>query len=266
MDPTTHQFPSPLPSGAWNRAFPAATCLPRPESSSYTVITSDGEAQVGSLGVRGVLMSVAPARNEATSNLIALAIDSLRTEGVKRAHIFVENEGDLQRAALEAGFAPRHGESLYQLNLTDRPTTSFTDLFPYVLRDGTPEDLIRLGLRLAQIPELAFESWELPLLFANIDKHDRFFKVVDLNGHIVGISVGGSSGTCGTISHTWVAKEHRLHGLGHALSDASLVALYDGGARDIHLMTVAENTKANQFWEYQGFVRATDVQFLEIDL
>jgi GNAT superfamily N-acetyltransferase len=211
-------------------------------------------------------MSVECTRTEATPALITFALDSLRAEGVKRAHIFVGAEGGLLEAAMQAGFEPREGESLYQIQLSERPIIPNANLYPYVLRDGTADDLIRLGLRLAEIPELAFESWELPLLFSNIDKHDRFFKVIDLHGEIVGISVGGSSGPNGTISHTWVAKEHRGHGLGHALSDASLAALYDGGAQNIHLMTVAGNAKANLFWEHRGFVQATDVQFLEIDL
>lgn len=93
----------------------------------------------------------------------------------------------LQVATLKIGFEPREGETLYQIELSERPIIPNANLYPYVLRDGTAEDLIRLGLRLAEIPELAFESWELPLLFANIDKHDRFFKVVDLHGEIVGI-------------------------------------------------------------------------------
>ena len=246
---------------------PSLLILPTGSTTSKCrVKTSDGEACAGSLGVRGLLTGVTSTRTEATPDFITSALNSLREAGVKRAHIFIDTEGELLETALKAGFEPREGESLYQIELSERPIIPSANLQPYVLRDGTAEDLIRLGLRLAEIPELAFESWELPLLFANIDKHDRFFKVVDLHGEIVGISVGGSSGTNGTISHTWVAREHRGHGLGHALSDASLAALYDGGARDIHLMTVAGNTKANYFWEHRGFVQATTVQFLEIDL
>lgn len=267
MNPSTDTSSSHRLSSQHRGGALLADSLPaRPATSSYKVTMTEGEALAGSLGVRGLIMTVASTQNEATPRIISLALDSLRRDGVKRAHIFVETEGENKDAALRAGFEAREGESLYKLTLKDRPTTPRMDIAPYTLRDGTVEDLVRLGLRLADIPELAFESWELPLLFANIEKHDRFFKIVELNGQIVGVSVGGSSDTRGSISHTWVAKEHRHHGLGHALSDSSLLALYDGGARDIHLMTVAGNTKANHFWELQGFVRATDVQFLEIDL
>ena len=265
MNPLITPSTAPTPQ----RIFDGEIKLPSlPEcstSSTYSVSTSEGAALAGSLGVRGLLMSVEATHHEKAPNLITLALNSLRQDGVKRVHIFVDNE-ESHEAALRSGFEPREGESLYQLSLTERPSPLNTNLYPYVLRDGTAEDLVRLGLQLADIPELAFESWELPLMFTNIGKSDRFFKVVEVDGHIVGISVGGSANSRGTISHTWVAQEHRGHGLGNALSDASLLALYDSGARDIHLMTVAGNTTANRFWEHQGFERATIVQFLEIDL
>lgn len=84
--------------------------------------------------------------------------------------------------------------------------------------------------------------------------------------HLTSEAMSRPDQLCWSIHRATYLVEHGQHGLGHALSDCSLVALYDGGAHAIHLMTVAGNTKANQFWEHQWFVRAADVQFLEFDL
>jgi ribosomal protein S18 acetylase RimI-like enzyme len=54
--------------------------------------------------------------------------------------------------------------------------------------------------------------------------------------------------------------------LGHALSDSSLAALYEAGARIVHLMTTPGNVVAERFWERQGFTRQTFKYFVEMDI
>lgn len=219
-----------------------------------------------SLGVRGLIDHVQTNDPRDGGFAIKGALATLRTHGIRRAHIFVHEENKLRDAALAAGFQPRPGETLFHKAIAERPQTSLVNTYPFLLRNGTPEDLISLVKRVPEMPELAFEQWEFPVIFANLHKHDRYFKVMELDGHLIGGSIGGASDIRGTISHLWVDREHRQHGLGHALSDASLQALYDMGARHVHLMTVTGNAAANTFWQHQGFQEATGTEFLEIDI
>ncbi len=136
----------------------------------------------------------------------------------------------------------------------------------FTLRNGRLEDLLTISNELTHVPELAFQGWEKLLIGRELDRSDRFFKVIEHDGAIVGISVGGSHGQRGTISHTWVAPEHRNHRLGKALSDSSLSALFEGGARVVHLMTTPANVSAERFWERQGFSRENVTYFLELDI
>lgn len=238
----------------------------REPSLRHVITVTTSVAVASSLGVRGLIEDVQT--TDPRDGIVAIkgALSTLRAHGIRRAHIFVQEENHLRDAALAAGFQPRPGETLFERAIAERPRTSIVNAQPFLLRNGTPEDLISLVKRVPEMPELAFEQWEFPVIFSNLQRHDRFFKVMELDGHIVGGSIGGASGTRGTISHLWVDREHRKHGLGHLLSDASLQALYDMGARHAHLMTVTGNAGANTFWQHQGFQEARETEFLEIDI
>jgi GNAT superfamily N-acetyltransferase len=269
------QHPSHLPSPSCSCSSLSGLQVPSaceqtqssPEPSLHHVIAVNTSVAVaGSLGVRGLIEDVQTKDRRDGSLAIKEALSTLRQHGIRRAHIFVQEDDHLRDAALAAGFQTRPGETLFQRAITERPHTSHINTYPFLLRNGTPEDLISLVKRVPEMPELAFEQWEFPVIFSNLEKHDRFFKVLELDGHIVGGSIGGASGIRGTISHLWVDREHRKHGLGHLLSDASLQALYDMGARHAHLMTVSGNVGADTFWRHQGFQEATETEFLEIDI
>lgn len=223
-------------------------------------------ASAGSLGVRGLISDVRARDHHDLSQVLQGSIQVLRDVGVRRAHIFVDHSSDLREAAIKEGFRECPGEHLHQSTLRCAPLAR-SQLSPcYQLRDGTEEDLVRIGLDLTHVKELAFESWEIPLIRKQLHHALGFFKVIENEGAIVGVSIGGSSGQYGTISHTWVAPELRGLRLGQALSDASLASLYSSGARSVYLMTTAGNSAAERFWQRQGFYRNASQTFLEIDL
>lgn len=248
----------------------AASAPLRPAEESTPLQTSSlafqATASAGSLGVRGLISEIQARDPQDVPRLLHRSIEALRNLGVRRAHIIVDHSSYLKDVALKAGFKECPGEHLYQCALLAPPSAHSQLSHHYNVRNGTEEDLIRIGLDLTHVEELAFKSWEFPLIRSQIGQPHRFFKVVEHGGSIVGVSIGGCCGSHGTISHTWVAPEHRNHGLGQVLSDVSLAALHAAGARFVHLMTTAGNSAAERFWQRQGFSRHEATTFLEIDL
>lgn len=233
---------------------------------SFRLTTQNGGATSGSFGVRGFISEVHGRDHLEKVHLLARSLEALKEGGARRVHMIIQAGGDLESVAKSAGFKTCPGEALFQRLLDTKPEPAEALSPGYILRDGTLLDLFTISTKLTHIPELAFQSWEMLLIGRQLGRHDRFFKVIEHHKEIVGVSIGGSCGDRGTISHTWVAPEHRNHKLGRALSEASLTSLHDGGARIVHLMTTPGNDMAARFWERQGFVRETLHQFLEIDL
>jgi ribosomal protein S18 acetylase RimI-like enzyme len=235
-------------------------------SSDLARLKRFGFVDAGSLGVRGLILDVRGQYHEDRVNLLGEALKELRGGGTRRVHIIGSLDDEACQAALAAGFAACPGESLFRRDLDERPIIRSVCPAGYALRDGTLRDLLLIQSDLAHVHEVAFQGWENLLIAQGMGKANRFFKVIEHDDTIVGVSIGGSFRERGTISHTWVAEGHRNHKLGRILSDASAQALYDGGARCIHLMTVPHNVAAERFWEKQGFVRQVDVSFLEMDI
>jgi ribosomal protein S18 acetylase RimI-like enzyme len=236
------------------------------DDSFLRLTTRAGFAAAGSLGVRGFILDVRGAHHEDRVQALREALQSLREQGVRRVHTILDPGDTLEMAARDVGFGPCPGETLFQREVACPPTATRSLPESFTLRDGTLEDLLKISNELTHVPELAFHGWEKLLIGRELARSDRFFKVIEHEGSIVGISVGGSHGERGTISHTWVAPEHRNHRLGRALSDSSLSALYEGGARVVHLMTTPGNDSAERFWERQGFSRKHTTFFLELDI
>lgn len=233
---------------------------------SFRLHSKLGTVEAGSLGVRGLITAVDGDTLEGRVELLKRSLEELREGGSRRVHIITQPSKETYLAAQEAGFRPCPGESLFERVLDERPTIR-TECPPgFLMRDGSLRDLLTIQNELSHVKEVAFQGWEILLIERHRGQPNRFFKVIERNNEIVGVSIGGSHENRGTITHTWVAEQHRNHKLGQTLSDASLQALYDGGARVAHLMTTANNTLAERFWERQGFVREANHTFLEIDL
>lgn len=234
----------------------------------------------GSLGVRGFIQDVHGHSFAEVVQDLTHALQSLSGAGLRRVHLLSPPEaaqGSRERlirsAARECGFHDCPGEKLFTRVLDVRPSHLTPVPDGYELRDGSRRDLLTIGLTLTNVRELAFESWEFPLISNSVGRKDRFFKVIERRGELVGVSIGGAHGERGTITHTWVHPDHRWSPaspthprLGKLLSDESLRALYDGGARAVHLMTVDGNPAADKFWPRQGFQLEDRGSFLEIDL
>lgn len=236
------------------------------EDSFLGLAIRSGCASAGSLGVRGFISEVHGAQHAERVDAIREALQDLQKQGIRRVHTIIEPGDPLEKAAVEVGFDVCPGETLFQRGLESPPQSTATVPASFTLRDGTLKDLLTISNELTHVPELAFQGWEKLLIGQHLNRPDRFFKVIEHGGDIVGISIGGSHGNRGTISHTWVAPEHRNHKLGHALSESSLSALYEAGARIVHLMTTPANVSAERFWERQGFAREFSTYFLEMDI
>jgi GNAT superfamily N-acetyltransferase len=230
------------------------------------------EAACHNLGVRG-LIKLPPYdgfnAESAQQKIIAGLLASLAQQKVRRVHAIVADGSAACRSLKSFGFIHPEGESLYTRTLSKAPSASPDLPTGYVLRDGQPIDLFFMQKVLAEIDDsahrdLAIQSWEYALIADGAHQKAFCFKVIECEGHPVGISIGGASGQHGTISHTWVHQSHRQNKLGHALSEATLRCLWDSGARDVHLMIVAGNDGAARFWEKQGFANSPNI-FLEID-
>ena len=232
-------------------------------------------AHSASLGVRGLIWDIGGIDLEARVLGISQALQKLSDLHVRRVHILLspsEVNSVVEEAAVQAGFKRRDGETLFIRDLTAGVEPSAVVSDGYEIRNGEARDLIKIGLELQKQPELAFENWEYPLVTDCIARPQCFFKVIEHNQEIVGISIGGAFDDVGTISHTWVHPEHRWRSdsatqprLGRLLSAESLQALYESGARRVHLMTTLGNTSAEMFWKKQGFV-VSEGGFLEIDI
>ncbi|MEY4668297.1 MAG: hypothetical protein RL518_996 [Pseudomonadota bacterium] len=223
-------------------------------------------ACAASLGVRGFISEVHGPHHEDRVHALKGALATLASQGIRRVHTIVTPGSSLESAALAVDFRPCPGETLFQRRISS-PQFLGSNLHPsFTLRDGTLRDLLVISDDLTHIQELAFQGWEKLLIGQGLERRDRLFKVIEHAHTVVGIAIGGSHGERGTISHTWVAPEHRNHRLGQALSDCSLAALYQAGARVVHLMTTPANTGAERFWERQGFSREVSTYFLEKDL
>ncbi len=234
-----------------------------------------------SLGVRGLIRDVRGDSIPGVVSDLTAALTRLYDEQMRRVHLVLPHAADsydlgstIRMAAEQCGFHECPGEKLFTRHLDSRPLSQPTTRGDYTLRDGTFDDIRTIGFTLTHVRELAFESWEFPLISDAIGRSDRFFKVIQHGNELVGLSIGGSHTDTqrGTISHTWVHPDHRWAPerptsprLGKWLSDESLAALYDGGARSIHLMTVDNNPGADSFWTKQGFSMEHE-SFLEIDL
>lgn len=234
--------------------------------SGFRLRGARGFVEAGSLGVRGFIGTVHAFTPETCVELLTSALEQLRQEGTRRVHIFVHPQDEVSQAAYEVGFRPCPGETLFQRALTERPLTQLEPPAGFNLRDGCLENILHIQQQLSHVPEVAFHGWEILLINRQLGEESRFFKVIEHSGGIVGVSIGGSHNGRGTITHTWVAEGYRGHRLGQILSDASLQSLYDGGAHAVHLMTTANNTGAERFWQRQGFVRDTVHTFLEVDI
>ncbi len=221
---------------------------------------------VGSLGVRGLIDGHSATSPAEQSIALEAALDALRADGVRRAHILVPGSSRLGAIAEIHGFHVCPGESLYTRALPDAPEEVGVTNAAATLRSGSLDDLIRIGIGLSAVPELAFEPWEIPLVARDIGADRRVFKVVTVDGAIAGAAIGGTLGDVGTISHLWIAPEYRHLHLGAALCAETLSALHAAGARSVYLMTTAGNVGANRFWERQGFSQSASAYFMEIDL
>lgn len=228
-----------------------------------------------SLGVRGLVWDISGETATECEADVESKLKLLGELGVRRAHLILsaEEATSLARTAAESkGFTTPPREKLFVRTLEKEPESHAGMVAGYSLRDGAARDLLRIGLELQSQPELAFENWEFPLVAEGLSKENCFFKVIEFENEVVGISIGGAFNGRGTISHTWVHPDHRWKPgateqprLGHVLSSESLRALFISGARSVHLMTTADNKPAEDFWRKQGFAESAQ-GFLEIDL
>lgn len=224
-------------------------------------------AVAGAVGVRGLIDGVAGGSAAEVLAALRRDVELMGAGGVRRVHLLVPTGSAFGEVAAQLGFRACPGENLYVRSLESPHRGADSALSGSVcIRNGTGEDLARVGLQLADVAELAFEPWEMPLIARSIGAKRRMFQVVVADNSIVGVAIGGSIADVGTISHLWIHREYRHLHLGSALCSSALQALQRDGARSVYLMTTAGNAGADRFWERQGFHHQKHVSFMEIDL
>jgi ribosomal protein S18 acetylase RimI-like enzyme len=242
--------------------------------------------RVASLGVRGVLSlsPISATENQNREELIrasdapdlkilaAEGLALLREAGVRRVHHLCNRATESVRSELSGlGFAPSPGETLLVCDLTARQRVDLP-LPPssYELRGASEADVESLRSLIASVPELAILDWEWDLVQKGLHTPSRQALMVEYNSAIVGALIGGHSechahGRQGTVSHLWVAPEHRHSGLGRCMTAHALTRFIAAEVREAHVMTTAGNEPANAFWRSMGFTPRPE-SFLEVDL
>jgi ribosomal protein S18 acetylase RimI-like enzyme len=78
-------------------------------------------------------------------------------------------------------------------------------------------------------------------------------------GHLVGAVLAGTDGRRGYLQHLAVAPSHRGQGVGRALAERAVEALWALGVAKCHLMLRQENAVARAFWGHLGWRDRDDV-------
>jgi ribosomal protein S18 acetylase RimI-like enzyme len=74
-------------------------------------------------------------------------------------------------------------------------------------------------------------------------------------------ALGGWDGRRGWLYHVAVRSDQRRHGLGARLVRTIEQRLRDRGCPKVNLIVWEDNTAAMEFWEANGYTRATTVEF-----
>ena len=87
------------------------------------------------------------------------------------------------------------------------------------------------------------------------------FVAVDA-GRVVGSTLCGTDGRRGYLQHVAVAKSYRRQGIATALVERSVDALAERGIDKCHLMVIAENRAAREFWSRIGWKDRSDIRLM----
>ncbi|EHJ92499.1 GNAT family N-acetyltransferase [Vreelandella boliviensis] len=83
--------------------------------------------------------------------------------------------------------------------------------------------------------------------------------VAEVEGKLVGTIMAGHDGKRGYVQHLSVADSHRRMGIATELVNLCLEALKSEGLLKSHLMILAQNETAKQFWANQGWACRSDI-------
>jgi len=99
-----------------------------------------------------------------------------------------------------------------------------------------------------------------------LDRNDGLSLVAHKDGRLVGAVLAGHDGHRGYLWHLAVADSHRRRGAGRQLVEAALARLRAAGIRRCHILVLASNPKAGDFWKALGFFDRPDVRLMSVDL
>ena len=78
---------------------------------------------------------------------------------------------------------------------------------------------------------------------------------------IIGVIMAGSDGKRAYIYHTAVSKDYRGKGIGKALVEKCLEKLSEMKIHKVALLCFKTNEEGNAFWEKQGFILRSDINY-----
>lgn len=78
---------------------------------------------------------------------------------------------------------------------------------------------------------------------------------------IIGVIMAGSDGKRAYIYHTAVSKDFRGKGIGKALVEKCLEKLTEMKIHKVALLCFKTNEEGNSFWEKQGFLLRSDINY-----
>lgn len=234
--------------------------------STYTRTEPVGFVGASSYGLKGFISDVQAITREDQVRLIQIALKNLKEGAVQDVYMFAIPGSPLMDVAQRAGFTLRPEVTVYLRMLEAAPKPRPIPFPLYEIRDGKTEDLITIGTKLNGTQGLSLTGWELTMINHQLKRSDRVFKVLERQGEIVGLTIGGTSEKMGAFSHLWLAVGHRGHQIGQALCDVTLAALHKGGARTVHALIPNTETAAAKFFQKQGFHPESSLAVLDTTL
>ncbi len=85
--------------------------------------------------------------------------------------------------------------------------------------------------------------------------------VAEEEGALAGVLLCGHDGRRGYLYHMAVDGRYRRRGIGKALLDRAMEALWEEGIRKAALVVFRENQSGNRFWESEGFSSRDDLHY-----
>jgi N-acetylglutamate synthase len=134
---------------------------------------------------------------------------------------------------------------------------------PVEIREFTPDDHAAVFELWRATPGVVVRDVDARApIIAYLARNPGMSFVATADGVVVGAVLCGTDGRRGYLHHLAVHPEHRRQGIGSGLVQRGLRALERAGIDKCHLMVLADNQDAREFWTRLGWQARPDVDLM----